>query len=215
MKESDNIGWPPPSVPSQAINSLPFPFHALWKSLLTLHHTLALSLTHMKGDSCLITQPYTHMHKLPPPITHAPSPPPTHTDTQNLHPCTRFLGSEPTSTCIHSFANESISWSHSFHFCQRQSISLLHPVLTEQQGSSEIERKGKGLQHPGSSKTPPFFFYLIWISRDTVFWWCVTVLCAWCVQRGEGIKKYQASNTSSQVYALYLTFPLPFAELTY
>lgn len=117
----------------------------------------------MKGNSCSITQPSTHMHKLPPPITHGYNPPlPTHTHTytHDIHLCSRFLGSEPTSTYIHSFANESISWSHSFHFCQAQSISLFHPVLTEQQGGSEIERRGKGLKHPDRSKTPLFLFFI-------------------------------------------------------
>ena len=150
MKVQDSIGWPPPSVPSQAINSFHFPFHTLWKSLLTSHLTLCCILTHLNADSCLITQPYTHMHKWPQPITHSRKPP------QKPNPCTCFLGSELTSTFIHSSANESISWFHSFHFCLTQSIGLFPLVRTEQQGSSETERRGRGLKHPGSSKTSHF-----------------------------------------------------------
>lgn len=75
------------------------------------------------------------------------------------HAPTGFCGSETTST--HSFANESISWFHSFHCCQTPSISPFLPVPAEQQGSSEIERRRRGLKHPGSSKTPHFLSALV------------------------------------------------------
>lgn len=108
---------------------------------------------HMNGDSS--THTFTHTHKLPPPIT-------KHTKLhQNLHPCTGFLGSEPMSPFIRFSANESINEFHSFRFCQTQSISFFLPVLTEQQGISEMQRRGRGFKHPDSSKTPHFLSSLV------------------------------------------------------
>ena len=67
------------------------------------------------------------------------------------------LRSQPGATSTHSFANDSISWFHSFHCCQTPSIS---PFLWSQQssgGAQETGRRRRGLKHPGGSKTPRLF----------------------------------------------------------
>lgn len=127
---------------------------------------------------------------------------------KNLDPYTCFLGSEPTFTFIHSSANESIKWFHSFHFCQTQSISLFLPVLTEQQGTSEIEGRKGGLKHPDSSKTPHLFSSLV--TSECALGACGSVyvphVCE--IKQREGIKKDEA-----EVYAWYPAFLSPFVSL--
>lgn len=202
MKALDNIGCPPPSVPSQAINSFPFPPYTLWKSLLTsqnfsplLSHSLthlslslALSLAHTQRQ---LNTPkwwqflnhmaiHTHMCKLPP---HA------HNEifTHPTHPLLRVTAST-LSTTTHSSANELISWFHSFHCCHTPSISPFLPSL----------KTSRGAQRPGGEEGAwniqavqrLLISYPLWFPRNMGFWWCAPVWMYVCDMKeiGEGLK---------------------------
>lgn len=105
---------------------------------LTCTHTHKDNLTHLNGDSSLITWPYTHMHKLPPPTEYTRTRSPMKFSPMLL---TRFLGSQPTSTTTHSSANELISWFHSFHCCHTPSISPFLPSLKTSRGAQRAGRE--------------------------------------------------------------------------
>ena len=199
----------PPLCAKSGHKQLPFPLShpvEVFSDLSTHTHTHTHThLTHMNSDSCLITCPYTRIHALPPPDTHAHRPPwkiPTHATT-----C--ILGSGPATTSTHSSANESISWFHSFHCCQTPSIS---PFSARPNRAAGELRDGE--EREGAWNIPAvqrlLISYPLWFPRNMVFWWCVAVCTCEVKEREEIKKRSRRQDVFSQ--SLYMVSDLRFTS---